>query len=260
MRKIEITADRLVSSLLALAKNKNIAILDSCGVGSGGSNFLIAGVDAVEVCEITNDDAAETLAIFHQKLGRKDRAAIFTISYDFGLKLQNIKRELEPSSEPDIYIASYDCLIIHNYDDGRTFLSGNPDVFDPIESALFDSGPHELHIAFSPPPRATVRSNFTQTAYLTAIQNIKERIRSGDTYQTNLTQQLTAELSGDLTGVEVFRRLRRDHPASFAAYIDRESSSVVSASPELFLRVSKDHNGNSKITSSPIKGTRRRGK
>jgi para-aminobenzoate synthetase component I len=261
VRKIEITADELVSSLLKLAEIKNVAILDSCGVGRGDTNLLIAGIEPVEVLEITKDDSSETLSIFDEKLGSRNLATIFTISYDFGLKLQHIERQPKGSishPEPDIYLALFECLVIHNYANGETFLSGNPAKFDQIERAFFDSVPQEPSV-FGSSQNAPANSNFSRTEYFDAVEKIKELIRSGDTYQTNLTQQLFVELSNDLTAAEIFGRLRRDHPAPFAAYIDRRTSTVVSASPERFVRVSSDQSCKKNISASPIKGTRRRG-
>ncbi|MGB7207089.1 MAG: anthranilate synthase component I family protein [Pyrinomonadaceae bacterium] len=262
MRKIEIAADGVVSSLLRLAEIKNVAILDSCGVGRADANLLIAGIDPVEVLEISNDNAIETLRIFDEKLGSRNLAAIFTISYDFGLKLQHIDRHPKSSishAEPDIYLVLFDCLIIHNYANGQTFLSGNPAKFDQIEKELVDSLPQDSPSMLASSQKAHFHSNFAQSGYFDAINTIKKLIRSGDTYQTNLTQQLTVEVSNDLTAAEVFRRLRRDHPAPFAAYIDRGASKVVSASPERFVRVSGEQTGYETISASPIKGTRRRG-
>ncbi len=117
-----------------------------------------------------------------------------------------------------------------------------------------------------------ITSNFTRQKYIAAIEKIKKSIRSGDTYQTNLTQQIRARLPENLTAQEIFRRLRTDHPAPFAAFIQRDGDSVVSISPERFFKVEDGkskikagefmiHDKDSRIISvSPIKGTRPRGK
>ena len=108
----------------------------------------------------------------------------------------------------------------------------------------------------STPVSATVevRSNFTRAEYLDAIDEIKELIRAGDTYQTNLTQQLRVTLPEGRSPQDVFAHLRETHPAPFAAFLKRSRSIVVSGSPERFFRVA-----DGTITVSPIKGTRRRG-
>lgn len=261
MRKIEITADELVISLGKLAEIKNVAILDSCGVGNTDANLLIAGIDPVEIHAMSDDEPDQTLLLLDEKLAKKDRAAIFTISYDFGLKLQHIDRQPNrrfSPLEPDIYLALFESLIIHNYNNGQSFLSGNPAKCDQIERELFDSLPQKQSALMSS-QSGPANSNFSPTQYFDAVDKIKELIRLGETYQTNLTQQLSVELSNDLTPVEIFRRLRSDHPAAFAAYIDRGASKVVSASPERFIRVSSGTAGDRTISASPIKGTRRRG-
>src|SRR4029079_155829 len=64
-----------------------------------------------------------------------------------------------------------------------------------------------------------ITSNFSKGEYLAAVEAIKEEIRRGNTYQTNLTQQLTVSLSAPISTQGVFARLRRLQPAPFAAYI-----------------------------------------
>jgi para-aminobenzoate synthetase component 1 len=98
---------------------------------------------------------------------------------------------------------------------------------------------------------------------LAAVETVQEYIRNGDTYQANITQQLTADLPTEITPQIIFSRLRKDHPAPFAAFISRNDSTVVSVSPERFFRVESEV-GNATVkrcvSASPIKGTRARGK
>lgn len=98
----------------------------------------------------------------------------------------------------------------------------------------------------------------TREQYLSAVRRIKEHIGAGDIYQANLTQQFSCELARGARPESVFLRLRRDHPASFAAFIRRREDAVISASPERFLRVGWSE-GERAVESWPIKGTRPRG-
>ena len=180
---------------------------------------------------------------------------IFTISYDFGLKLEKIKprkKEFRTFYEPDIFLAIYDALIIHDYNSAETFLIGNDKKFDEILSQLEEAS---INIEFSPEEKSEVSSNFSKKEYLQTIEKIQEYIRRGDTYQTNLTQQFRAKLPQSLTPEKIFWRLRKNNPAPFAAFIRRENDTVISTSPERFFRIE-----NNKIQTSPIKGTRPRGK
>jgi para-aminobenzoate synthetase component 1 len=103
-----------------------------------------------------------------------------------------------------------------------------------------------------------VVSNFSAAEYEEAVRLIKEYIAAGDIYQANLTQQFTAFLADDVTPQEIFFSLRGGHPASFAAFIRRGDDTVISASPERFLRVSSNKEGRI-VEAWPIKGTRPRG-
>lgn len=256
VHEIDMTADELVAALLGLAASETVCLLDSCGVRHLGSHLLIAGIDPVETLEISHADSDLTLSVLDEKLSG-ERAAVFTISYDFGLKLLGLGSQTgatQGDPEPDLFLSSFEALIVHDYDTGKTFLTGDSERFDRIREKLvskvrFRSVPAR--------PDCPVSSNFTRASYLAAIETIKERIRRGDTYQTNLTQQLSVNLSGDLTPAIIFERLRARHPAPFAAFIVRPGSTVVSASPERFIKVGGDTGR--EISTSPIKGTRRRG-
>ncbi|MBC7898977.1 MAG: anthranilate synthase component I family protein [Saprospiraceae bacterium] len=261
MHDINLSAEKLVSALLNLAKTEKICILDSCGVGHLGSHLLIAGISPVESNELSFDDPAETLSVLDKKLSDANLAAIFTISYDFGLLLHKIKprlKEHETIPEPNVFVSLFDCLIIHNYDTGKTIASGNPAKTVEVASRLKD---FDLQIGGTISEGASVTSNFPKEEYLALIDEIKERIRNGDTYQTNLTQQLHAILPNGLTAGRIFERLRRNNPAPFAAFLQRFDSTVISASPERFVQISTDENSGARtIRTSPIKGTRPRGK
>lgn len=247
MPEIKLSADELVLALLDISRRQPVCLLDSCGVGHLGSHLLIAGIRPVESVEYSFDDPLETLVILQEKLSG-DFPAIFTISYDLGLKM--LGREPKPSVEPDVFVATFESLIVHDYSDGVTRITGKN--ADEISDRILESGTTRPENTNS---RPTLDSNFTRDEYLAAIDAIRERIRDGDTYQTNLTQKITARFDEPIDSQYVFSRLRRDHPAPFAAFIQRSDSTVVSASPERFFRVERRA-----IATSPIKGTRPRGR
>ncbi|MEQ1607236.1 MAG: anthranilate synthase component I family protein [Pyrinomonadaceae bacterium] len=273
MQELSMNADELVSALLTLSASEQVCILDSCGVGHLGSHILIAGIDPVESIEITNLNADETLKLLDEKFN-SPLASIFTLSYDLGLKIIDFSSESSdtgpPLNEPDAFLARFDVLLVHDYDAGHTFLVGNEAKFSAIAKKLRSNISYfKFEISNIQP---SLYSNYTKADYISAVDEIKERIRSGDTYQTNLTQQITAQLPPDRTPATIFARLRRDHPAPFAAFIKRSDSTVISASPERFFRIApctspRVSKGESRtnastykrITTSPIKGTRKRG-
>lgn len=253
MHELDLTADELVSSLLKLSETETVCLLDSCGVGYLDSHLLIAGVRPVDVIQLNDRDPETTLEAVENKLST-DLAAIFTISYDLGRKLLNIgSMSRIAGAEPDIFLALFERLIVHDYRTGKSYLHGQCQNSESLNSLLRKYiSDFRSEISNSAVP---VDSNFTKAEYLAAIEEIKEQIRCGNTYQTNLTRQLTTELSRDQTPQLIFARLRRHHPAPFSAFLTRPNSTVISASPERFFRVDGRH-----ISTSPIKGTRPRGR
>jgi para-aminobenzoate synthetase component 1 len=268
VREIFFSADRLVAALLNLPKEKNLCLLDSCGVNHLDSHLLIAGFNPFEILEINEPDADQSLTVLNEKLSPENTFAIFTIAYDFGLKLEKLKprpKEFSGFGEPDIFLALFECLIIYDYQTQKTFLCGDENKFDEIERTIrgaVDS------VSTASSASSKISSNFTEESYIAAIEQIKERIRRGDTYQTNLTQQIRAELPENLAPEQIFWRLRKNHPAPFAAFLRRKNDTVISASPERFFSIAEGERQNAEfsasrpqtITTSPIKGTRPRGK
>ena len=230
-----------MSSLLNQAADRQVCILDSCGLGHKGSHLLIAGVDPVE--HRSFDDLERSLDALDSTVG-SGSASIFTLSYDFGRILQNVSTRHEDSSEPLLYIAKFKNLLVHDYETSRTVVAGD----DGLRELLPSTESKKAARASSVEPK----SNFSRSQYVEAVEVIKEQIRSGNTYQTNLTRQITVDVSD--TPKNLFTRLRREHPAPFSAFIQRPDSTVVSASPERFFRIE-----NGTISASPIKGTRPRG-
>lgn len=251
MLELDINADDLVSALLSISETEPVCILDSCGVGNLGSHLFIAGIETESSISLEGDDPDAILDQLDE-MAQGHRAAVFTLSYDFGLRLNGIESSHHDDelSEPDLFLATFRTLIVHDYNARRTFLSGDRSSFERITKKLIAAVPFRP-VAIEP---TSAESNFSESTYLEAIESVKDRIRAGDTYQTNLTQQFNARLSRDVTAAGVFYRLRKNNPAPFSAFIQRPGSTVISSSPERFFQVS-----DGQISTSPIKGTRPRG-
>lgn len=101
-------------------------------------------------------------------------------------------------------------------------------------------------------PTVAYQSNFSQDAYLAAVERVREYIRAGDTYQVNLSQRLRVDFPGE--PLALYEMLSAANPVHFASYLEGEGFHVVSASPERLVRVE-----DGKATTRPIAGTRRRG-
>ena len=273
MRRINFSADRLVNALLNISRREIVCLLDSCGVSHLASHLLIAGIEPREIVEPDSENPAETLAVLDEKLAA-DHFAFFTIAYDFGLKLEDIKprpKEFSGFPEPDVFLALFDCLIVHDYADGESFIIGDAAKFDRIQAKLEKFAAAEIPGSSE---KSAIVSNFSRAEYIKAVEKAKEFIRRGDTYQINLTRQIRARIPKTLAPQRIFLNLRENHPAPFAAFFKRPNDFVVSASPERFFRVESRESGvesgedfhsrlptpdSRLISTSPIKGTRPRG-
>lgn len=100
----------------------------------------------------------------------------------------------------------------------------------------------------------------TRAEYVAAVQSVRDHVREGDVYQANLCRVLSAPLgsSHDEPDARALAQvLAAGNPAPFAGHVHVPRGVagvdpvwVVTASPELFLRLEDDV-----LTSAPIKGT-----
>jgi len=89
-------------------------------------------------------------------------------------------------------------------------------------------------------------------SYLAMIAACQEAIRRGDAYQLCLTNAATVVDPPDPW--TVYLRLRASSPTHHAGFLRLGGTTLISASPERFVEVASDGT----VSSSPIKGTRRR--
>ena len=144
------------------------------------------------------------------------------------------------------------------YDLGRLFEHLPPRVRDDVGLPLFafvlcGSTGDSRHVAapwHRRPDSRFMVSSFTREAYVRAVERAIEYVRAGDVFQVNLSQRLT--VTTNLPAHVIDLRLRERGGARYGAYLHLGTFAVLSASPELFLRV--DTGG--RVTTRPIKGTR----
>jgi para-aminobenzoate synthetase component 1 len=95
-------------------------------------------------------------------------------------------------------------------------------------------------------------ANMTRGQYVSAVEAALGYIAAGDIYQVNLSQRVSHPFEG--SPFALFSSLREVNPSFYGAYLNCGDHTVISSSPELFLK----KNGRT-IETRPIKGTRPRG-
>jgi para-aminobenzoate synthetase component 1 len=289
MSEVPLSADELLRALLSLPTHRRLSLLDSCGASHVDARYLIAGFDPFEIIEARDNHAriavrgeteyvveGDALSLLDERLAEyrveyappeklpAAGACIATLSFDLVHEIEHLRLKSAPliADEPLLTLAFYDTLIVHDYLRGKTLvvgMAGPQRVAEVAESLIEAHGRAPLSTEAPLSGDAVIKSNLTRDEYLSKVRKIKEHIAAGDIYQANLTQQLTCTLSQGVTPEDVFLRLRRHHPAPYAAFIRRREDVVVSASPERFLRVESLKHGR-RVDAWPIKGTRSRGK
>jgi para-aminobenzoate synthetase component 1 len=170
---------------------------------------------------------------------------------------------------PESYFAFYDAILAFDHLEGRVYLvaTGFPELEDDqrLRQARMrlEDMKDWLHSALPPQevsfPRAEtdgdilLKSNFAPEEYMRTVDRVRQNIAAGDVFQVNLSQRFEANLA--MPPYELFRQLRKANPAPFASYLNFGAVTIVSASPERFLRVQGDL-----VETRPVKGTRPRGR
>jgi len=172
---------------------------------------------------------------------------------------------------PECYLGFYDLVLAFDNLQGKAYVisTGFPELRETermeraskrlkeVKDKLADASSSGTEVPFMstsfPMEQVTLKGGFTHKEYVNAVEKARQYIIAGDIFEVNLSQRFEAELS--ITPYELYKRLRHINPAPFACYLNFDEVTVVSASPERFLRVRGDW-----VETRPIKGTRRRGK
>jgi para-aminobenzoate synthetase component 1 len=187
--------------------------------------------------------------------------AIGAIPYDFGWQLDGLElRGPHPDAHDPLYFAFYDLVLAFDQVQQRAFIfsSGFPEsdrlkrqarAISRLDTMLacLEQTPEPLPEL---PALGGWTSNFTQTAYHAAVEQVRAHILDGDIYQANISQRFTATLPDGFSPFAFYAALRAANPAPFAAYLTCGDRVVASSSPELLLR---KRGGD--IETRPIKGT-----
>lgn len=111
---------------------------------------------------------------------------------------------------------------------------------------------------FEPVTFDSLTSDLPLTEYCQAVESAKATISAGDAYELCLTTQFRTTLSTALATdpFPLYKKLRISNPAPYSAYfrLPHSKLSILSSSPERFMRISKE----GEVEMKPIKGTIRR--
>lgn len=131
----------------------------------------------------------------------------------------------------------YPDLLIYEHEKERWLATGNPPLPERTETKK------AAWVDFKP--------EITAEAYCEMVRRTQDYIVAGDVYQACISHRFRASWEGDAWAF--YEGLRHYSPAPFAGYLALGGTTVMSASPECFLRLSGRN-----VLTRPIKGTRPR--
>ncbi len=196
--------------------------------------------------------------------------AVGYLSYDLCHFIERLpSTAIDDLGFPESYFAFYDAVLAFDHLENRAYLvaTGFPELeegqrvrqarlrLEEMKDWLCSALPAQ-DTSFEPAGEngdVLLESNFAPEEYVKTVDRVRQYIASGDVFQVNLSQRFEADLA--MPPYDLFRRLRKANPAPFASYLNFDGVTIVSASPERFLKVQGDL-----VETRPIKGTRPRGR
>ena len=138
-------------------------------------------------------------------------------------------------------------------------------IFEALERTARPSAAEMAGAAPRPAAAAELKEDRIETSlgreeYVHAVEVAKDAIAAGEAIQVVLARRQSFDLPLDpatgspLSGIGLYRSLRRVNPSPYLFFVRTPSFEVVGASPELLLQVERD-----RLTTHPIAGTRPRG-
>jgi para-aminobenzoate synthetase len=268
------------------ARHDHVAWLDSARAGAGVARFSYLGAPDGPLGHVVSYDVAARTTVVERASGREARVeSVFEhcrrelrrlrtdapeLPFDFvggfvgylgfELKAECGARLAHASPLPDAALLLCDRVIAFDHRERRVHLlalagAGGLEAADRWLAAT----EHALRaLAREPPPvppapaaPGTLRfaPRDGPEAYLEHIAACRREILEGETYEVCLTTELRSD--GTLDPAAAYRALRARNPAPFAALLRLGEVSVLSSSPERFLRVDRART----IESRPMKGT-----
>ncbi|HEY7774337.1 MAG TPA: aminodeoxychorismate synthase component I [Marinagarivorans sp.] len=158
---------------------------------------------------------------------------------------------------PLVHLRAYNwALIVDHLRGAATWVFGSncalAEQLTPLIQSDHDLAASPLRDASQGFSCSAFKADTAPADYLQALNAISRYILAGDCYQVNFSQRFYASYTGDLTAA--YLRLRRATPSPYSAFIPDAHTSILSVSPERFLKFEGAH-----VNTQPIKGTSPRG-
>lgn len=180
--------------------------------------------------------------------------AIGYFTYDLGRRFESLPQQASKDiSQPEMAVGIYSHALIYDRLNKSFQLIAQKNKLN----TLIDEIKHLLSSVTQNSPKTAFaltsqwQANMNKQQYQEKFKQVQNYLLSGDCYQINLAQRFSASYQGN--EFQAYQTLRKANKAPFSAFIKLEHSSVLSLSPERFLKLADNQ-----VETKPIKGTRPR--
>lgn len=264
-----------------LARDFPIAYLDSAKGMPQFGNISYIGLDPFHVISATagdvlldqvpvaGEDPLSLLAQYCQRyplqpisgMPALQGGLIGYLGYEAQHYIEQLPITADPIGVPDVWFGFYDLILAFDHASQQLWIcsSGYPEQ-DPnarperaqqraawLAEHLTQVSPA---IPASLPTFSALQSNFSKHTYMQAVREAQQHILAGDIFEVNISQQWHTLKPAELSELALYQAVRAQNPAPFGCLLQMGTHSIISASPERFLKI---YNG--KVEACPIKGT-----
>ncbi|WP_144821895.1 aminodeoxychorismate synthase component I [Marinobacter piscensis] len=259
-------------TLLAHASDEtDFAHLGSIGTGDGRG--LLSGFTACAIATKSLSAADKGLLntsklsaqienlIAHYKVPEQKTQSFLTggwigfLSYEFGyMKEKRLSGLCPVPATPLLFAGFYLWTASHNQATGAFHLWVHPKCPEHIRATI-QSWRSSAPIGKTTNWQMTspFKSRQRPVEFMAGVDAVQRYINAGDCYQANLSQEFQGSYKGNPW--KAFKALADANPTPYSAFLKTGTGAVLSISPERFLEIR-----GGTVNTSPIKGTRPRGK
>lgn len=230
------------------------------GTGENGFESIIAWnpVACFSKEKVTENILKDFKRFVHTEQ-KKEHVLLGYVSYNVGYCLFDLKSK----AKKDILVPD---LLFYGFKSYVKVIKDGIKLISPNQNALNSFG-LEIKKILQRPRILEVRNNnqksysefkrsISKEKYIKSYEKVKNYITEGDVYQLNLTHRLEGKTERKPREIFILLWQKNDNNIACTAYIEGNGFEILSASPERFIKISKDR----VIDTLPIKGTRPRGK
>ncbi|MGL4174127.1 MAG: anthranilate synthase component I family protein [Actinomycetota bacterium] len=231
-----------LSGCAALVENTTIRLIDSGVVVESTDGLELTGGQAFWDLQRQLRDA---FLVPDTRDGSYSFGVFAVYGYDAVHQIEDLPYEIEPTDVfPELTLVVPQACVSYDLHHGSAeIIVANSDVWpslnaDEINTMISASHSPQDTPSLTVPHPLSIEDSTTYEAFEQGVQTALGHVVAGDIYQMQLGHELTVTTDAD--PLVVYQRLRQRNPSPYMCFIDLGVATLISASPELFLRISGD--------------------